>query len=243
MMNKMKLGILSLLLIVLSACGASNDGSKLNEKTLLTAQEFGDKINTLKTFNLIDVRSPEEYAMSHIVKAQNINVNGQDFNLKADLLDKEIPVLVYCKSGSRSQTAASILRKKGLTVYELDGGIIKWQGDGLAVETNVKTSNSSYTMALYNEAVSIKGLVLVDFYATWCGPCKMMAPHIDALKKKYESTLKVLKVDTDKSQEVSKYFKINAIPMVKLYKDGKEVYNKVGYHTQEELQALLDKHS
>jgi len=70
----------------------------------------------------------------------------------------------------------------------------------------------------------------------------MMAPHIEALKEKYNDQLTVLKVDTDKSAEVSQHFGISGIPLVKLYKNGKEVYDKTGYHSQEELQALLDKY-
>jgi thioredoxin-like negative regulator of GroEL len=52
----------------------------------------------------------------------------------------------------------------------------------------------------------------------------------------------ILKVDTDKSLEVSSHFKINAIPLIKVYKDGKEVYDRTGYHTAEELEALLNKY-
>ena len=66
-----------------------------------------------------------------------------------------------------------------------------------------------------------------------------MAPHIEAMKKKHGDKLTILKVDTDKSVEVSNYFKINAIPLVKIYKGGKEVYDKTGYHTAEELDGLL----
>ncbi|MEN8696880.1 MAG: thioredoxin, partial [Bacteroidia bacterium] len=99
-----------------------------------------------------------------------------------------------------------------------------------------------YTLAAYNEAVQAGKVVLVDFYAPWCGPCKMMAPHIETMKEKYGDNLVILKVDTDKSLEVSSHFKINAIPLIKVYKDGKEVYDRTGYHTAEELEALLNKY-
>ena len=68
-----------------------------------------------------------------------------------------------------------------------------------------------------------------------------MAPHVEAMKEKYGDKLTVLKVDTDKSVQVSEHFKINAIPLVKLYKNAKEVYDKTGYHSAEELDALLAK--
>ena len=179
--------------------------------------------------------------MNHIKGAQNINVNGQDFKEKIALLDKNTPLLVYCKSGSRSANAAKQMREIGLTVYELEGGILKWQADGLPIEADKKKANSGYTLAAFNDVVSSNDLVLVDFYATWCGPCKMMAPHIEDVKEKYKDQLTVLKVDTDKSAEVSRHFKISAIPMVKLYKDGKEVYSETRYHSLEELETLLKK--
>ncbi|PCJ63126.1 MAG: thioredoxin [Bacteroidetes bacterium] len=234
-MNKIKLSLAAFILFSLAACASTKD------TTTLSPNEFKDKVETLGSYTLLDVRSPEEFSMNHLKDAENINVNGQNFNEKIALLDKKTPVLVYCKSGPRSLKAASKLRNIGLTVFELDGGLLKWQSEGLPIEEDKKTSNSEYTLNSYNEAIAADKLVLVDFYATWCGPCKMMAPHIEVLKEKYKGQLTIIKVDTDKSTEVSKHFKISAIPLIKFYKDGKEVYDKTGYHSLEELQAVLDK--
>lgn len=244
-MNK-TLTLLSILcLSSLMACKNLDKGTKSAPETVttLTAIDYKSKLAATKSGNLIDVRTPQEFAMNHIKGAQNINVHDADFEQKVKLLDASKPVFVYCKSGVRSSQAADIMLKNGLEVYNLDGGILQWQAQGYAVEMDKKSLNTGYTMETYNKAVSASGLVLVDFFATWCGPCKMMDPHIKAIKKEKGDALTVLKVDTDKSQEVAKHFKINAIPMVKLYKDGKEVYNKVGYHTKEELEALLQKHN
>ena len=211
--------------------------------TTLSATDYKSKLAATSSHNLIDVRTPQEFAANHLEGAQNINVHGADFEQKVKLLDASKPVFVYCKSGVRSSQAADIMLKNGLEVYNLEGGILQWQAQGYPAEMEEKSSNTRYTMDTYNKAVSASGLVLVDFFATWCGPCKMMDPHIKAIKKEKGDALTVVKVDTDKSQEVATHFKINAIPMVKLYKDGKEVYNKVGYHTKEELEALLQKHN
>ena len=94
-------------------------------------------------------------------------------------------------------------------------------------------------MSTFQQIIQDPKPVLIDFYATWCGPCKKMAPHIKSLKTKYGDAITIVKVDTDKSMEVSKHFKISAIPLVKIYKDGKEVYNKIGYHSEEELEAAF----
>lgn len=235
-MKSIKIGLAAVTLILIAACGASK-----TDNAAIDAKDFADKLSNTE-YTLVDVRSPEEFATNHLKNASNINVNGADFAQKAELLDKKKDVLVYCKSGGRSAKATEQLRAMGYTVYDLKGGILSWQSQGFEVVADAKKSNAGYTMASYNEAIASGKIVLVDFYATWCGPCKMMAPHIETMKAKYGDKLVVLKVDTDKSIEVSQHFKINAIPLIKLYKDGKEVYDKTGYHSAEDLGALLGKY-
>ena len=241
-MNKGQVVLVSLLILMIGACSSKTESREEVSVVKLSPQEFSEKLTSLEKYNLIDVRSPQEFATNRINKAVNIDVNGSSFNEKISVLEKDVPVLVYCKSGGRSATAADQLVTNGFTVYELEGGIINWQSQGLEIQANTKKSNSGYTMASYNEAVE-NGLVLVDFYATWCGPCKMMAPHIEELKSEFGDEVKVVKVDTDKSIEVATNFKITGIPLVKIYKDGKEVYNKIGYHTKQALKKELEKHS
>ncbi|MGB0849629.1 MAG: thioredoxin [Bacteroidia bacterium] len=241
-MNKLRIALWSLGLILFAACGGGESKDE-HGVTLLPATEFNEQLEALSTYTLIDVRTPEEFAMNHIESAQNINVNGASFESKIALLDKSIPVLVYCKSGGRSATASAQLSAAGFETYELEGGILNWQSQGLAIEAKKPKGNSGYTLEAYNEAVASNGLVLVDFYATWCGPCKRMEPHVEALKEEYKEALKVVKVDTDKSIEVSNHFKVSSIPMVKLYKNGEEVYSKMGYHSKEALEELIVKHS
>lgn len=80
---------------------------------------------------LIDVRTPEEYSVSHLKEAQNICVTSADFEEKAASLDKTKPVYVYCKGGRRSAKAAKILEEMGFTqVYDLQGGIRNWTSEG-----------------------------------------------------------------------------------------------------------------
>ena len=241
-MNKIRTSILGLCLILLMACGSKNDSSDTEGVQLVSPQSFSDKLGSLTEYNLLDVRSPKEFKSGHLKGAQNMNVNEENFSEKIALLDEEKPVLVYCRIGGRSATASAKIKDLGLEVYELDGGILSWEEKGFPLETNEKNITSGYTMETYNAAVT-EGLVLVDFYATWCGPCKMMAPHVEALQVEYGDGLKVVKVDTDKSTSVAQHFKINAIPMVKVYKDGVETYSKVGYHSKEDLEAILNKNS
>jgi len=226
-------------LLFLFSCGAKNTENHISDGGRLDASTFQTKIETEKKYILVDVRSPEEFASNHIKGAVNININSSEFEEKIKLIDKSNTILVYCKSGGRSSKAYNTMQNFGYNVYELRGGLLKWQSAGYPIEVSSTKSNSGYTLKSYTEAVNSNSLTLVDFYATWCGPCKKMAPHIKSLKAKYGDAITIVKVDTDKSMEVSKHFKISAIPLVKIYKDGKEVYNKIGYHTEEELEAAF----
>lgn len=84
---------------------------------------------------LLDVRTDEEYSVSHLKDAQNICVTNSDFAEKVKTLDKNKPVYVYCKRGGRSAKAAQILSDMGFTkVYDLEGGITNWENDNLETQ-------------------------------------------------------------------------------------------------------------
>ena len=80
----------------------------------------------------------------------------------------------------------------------------------------------------YQEIVKSHPLVLVDFYADWCGPCKMMVPVFSELKKNLGEKVKIVKIDTEKNQQLSTDMGIRSIPTMVLYKDGKQVWKQPG---------------
>ena len=86
------------------------------------------------------------------------------------------------------------------------------------------------------------GLVLVDFWATWCGPCKMLAPTIDAIATEYKDRVVVGKVDVDENEAIARRFGIMSIPTLFLFKDGEVVEKLVGYRLKTELEQLLNKY-
>ena len=86
------------------------------------------------------------------------------------------------------------------------------------------------------------GLVLVDFWATWCGPCKMLAPTIDAIATEYKGRVVVGKVDVDENEAIARRFGIMSIPTLFLFKDGEVVEKLVGYRLKTELEQLLNKY-
>ena len=88
------------------------------------------------------------------------------------------------------------------------------------------------------EVLTKEGLVLVDFYADWCGPCQMLTPVLEELSKKNEN-LKIVKINVDEFQQLAVQNKVLSIPAIKIYKDGKLVNQAVGYQELEDLEALI----
>lgn len=94
-----------------------------------------------------------------------------------------------------------------------------------------------------SEVQQSKGLALVDFWAVWCGPCRMVAPIVEEIAKEYDGRLKVMKVNTDENPEVAGRYQIMGIPTLMFFKDGTPVDKIVGAmpkaHFVEKINALL----
>lgn len=84
--------------------------------------------------------------------------------------------------------------------------------------------------------------VLVDFWAAWCGPCKMIAPIVDKVADAYKGRLKVVKLDTDENPNLAVQYDVSGIPCLILFKGGAPVDRIVGYVPEKHLSAMLEKH-
>lgn len=86
------------------------------------------------------------------------------------------------------------------------------------------------------------GLVLADFWAPWCGPCKMIAPVLEELDQEMGDKVKIVKIDVDENQETAQKFGVMSIPTLLVLKNGEVVDKTVGYQPKEALAELLNKH-
>lgn len=87
-----------------------------------------------------------------------------------------------------------------------------------------------------------KGLVLVDFWATWCGPCKMIAPVLEDLDNDLAGKAKIVKVNVDENQQTASEFGVMSIPTLILFKNGEKVDQVIGFQPKEALKQLIEKH-
>ena len=104
---------------------------------------------------------------------------------------------------------------------------------------HVKETNDG---AFENDVLKSDRPVLVDFWAAWCAPCRMLAPTVEAVAEKYASNARVLKLNVDDNPSVSQRFGIKGIPTLILFKNGKEEERVVGATSEQAISRMLDKH-
>lgn len=94
-------------------------------------------------------------------------------------------------------------------------------------------------MEKFNEMINGEQLTLVDFFATWCGPCKMMHPILEQLKEKMGDDIRILKVDVDKNETLSMQYRIQSVPTLMLFKKGEMLWRQSGAMSLNDLMQKI----
>lgn len=227
----------SLLTLLFLSCNSNSQTSNDKEAFYLqlAPQEFADKLKSLENAILLDVRTPEEYNSKHIGNATNINFNAPNFDQEIAKLDKSKTILVYCLGGGRSAAAAQKMQAMGFNaIYELKGGMMNWNASGMDSGISEK---SGLNKAEFDKLLVSDKEVLVDFYAEWCAPCKKMEPTLKKLEQ--EGSIKLLRIDVDKNQNLAKELKVDALPTLELFSNGTSLWRNIGFLTENDLRSRL----
>ena len=229
-MKKLNYYIVLILFVLNTGCTNSQ-----NFKSVDVA-EFKTTLEKTTDAQLLDVRTPGEFAGGHISNAKNADWNGSDFDTQVANLDKEKPVFVYCLSGGRSKKAASHLKELGFkNIIELNGGYLAWS------KANANTNEAwiGMTKEAYNQLLVSDKIVVIDFYAEWCAPCKKMAPYLDKMSKELADKVIIYRIDADKNKSLFNALGYEGLPVVLVYKNGKETFKKNQFVSEEELRKAL----
>ncbi|MFZ4457052.1 MAG: thioredoxin domain-containing protein [Bacteroidales bacterium] len=225
--------IFSSLLVISLFVGSANaqNGQSLNPT------EFAAKMKQLPSAPLVDVRTPGEFAQGHLKNARNIDIRSEEFEQQIAKLDKTKPVLVYCMSGGRSAAAAGAMRSMGFKeVFELSGGILKWRAANLPETTdNAVATSTGMSRSQYNALLKSDKMVLIDFYAEWCAPCRKMKPDLEAIAVEMKDKVNVIRLNADEHKALAKELNVDALPVLLLYKNQKLFWTKKGYATKAEI--------
>lgn len=97
-------------------------------------------------------------------------------------------------------------------------------------------------MANFNDLIKSDTPVLIDFFATWCGPCKAMGPILQDVSRKVGDKARVLKIDVDRNQQVAQKYQIQSVPTVMLFKSGKMLWRQSGVVPADQLLRVINQH-
>jgi thioredoxin len=227
------------LLIMIAFVLASCNGQSSKNIEVIEPTAFSEKLSSTQNPQILDVRTPEEFASEHIDNAVNVNWKGKDFATKAAIFDKSKPVFVYCLSGGRSKKASQKLKELGFTnIYELDGGIMKWNAEGHS-NSNPNAKTVGMTNQDYATLLNTDKKVLIDFYAEWCGPCKQMTPYLTKMQKELADKVIIIRINVDQNKTLVKDMKIDQLPTLLLYENKEIKWKNTGFISETDLKKQL----
>lgn len=105
-----------------------------------------------------------------------------------------------------------------------------------------EVEKKSIMNAKFNDIINGNDLVLVDFYADWCGPCKMMSPILQEVKLDLKDAVKIIKVNVDQHQDLASHFMVRGVPTLMLFKTGKMLWRQSGVLSAKDLTTIISNH-
>ena len=187
---------------------------------------------------ILDVRTAGEFQSGHIANALQANwLDPKEFKNRTQHLDKSKMIYIYCQSGGRSASAQAALMEAGFKVVNLEGGMSNWRMQQMPVEG---VGNAVQMRVVdFEKVLQSNAYVLVDIGAVWCPPCRKMQPVMDALKQTPPKPFYFLAVDGGQDIDVMKSVKADDLPTFILYKNGVEVWRKVGVAPKEDFEKAF----
>jgi thioredoxin len=231
---KLKIFTYLFIIVLLNSC----KGQTSTSVQTLDVKSYAEKLNATQNPQLIDVRTPGEYAVDKVYDAKNINWNGDDFVPQVEKLDKSKPVFVYCKVGGRSAQAANKLSELGFKeIYNLEGGIMKWNSAGMQKKT--ASAFVGMTTEAYQKLITSNKKVMINFSAVWCAPCQKMKPYITKMQEEMKDQVNIIRIDADENKSLLESMKIDGLPVIIVYENGKETWRHLGFISEEDLKKQL----
>ncbi len=121
----------------------------------------------------------------------------------------------------------------------MDGGMMQWRAQKLPEVTGTPSSDA-ISMTQYNTFINSEKLVLVDFYAEWCGPCKKMEPYLHKIAEDSKEHVTVIRIDADKNPDLCRQLNVTALPVLKLYKNKELIWDHLGFIEEGKVREQLN---
>ena len=209
----------------------------------VSAEDFYTKLIDDNSSIIIDVRTPEEFSKGHLRNALNINWFDENFESQLEILSRERPVFIYCLSGGRSAKALDKISEMGFkNSYELNGGILEWRKNNYP-ESIIKVDyEKSLSVNEFSKLITSDKIVMVDYFAKWCAPCKVMEPFLDDLSKKYSEKLKFIRIDYDQNLPLVKSLGVQGLPVIQIYYDNQLLWSQDGFSDKNTIETQIKKY-
>lgn len=208
----------------------------------LNPNDFSEHLKSIENAQLLDLRNDNDFKAGHIKKAVNFDYNTDGFeDFVLNRFAQNQPLFIYCYAGIRSNEAKVYLSELGFkNVIELENGFTNWTSKSKPYVSSQAFTKpvAAFTVKDLDREIKTNQVLLVDFYADWCGPCKKMKPILQKIARE-NPNVKLLQVDADKSEDIVNAYKVNEIPTLILFKNGRQNWRDSGIKTEGELRSVI----